>query len=94
MHVEIRRTSFLVRILEESGKNVKCHHTANHLSDTVGSAYCSVPITMQSNTYLSLSFSLLFVSFSFSSTLGGLFLIKNLFSGTGGISSGRTVESD
>lgn len=42
---------------------------------------------------LSLSFSLLFLSFSFSSTLGGLFLIRNRFSGMGGISSGRTVDN-
>lgn len=39
---------------------------------------------------LSLSF---FFSFSFSSILRGLFLIKNLFSGTGGISSGQTVAT-
>ena len=39
---------------------------------------------------LSLSLSLFFLSFS--SALGGLFLIRNLFSGIGGISSGRTVD--
>lgn len=43
-------------------------------------------------TYHSLSLSLSLVFLSFSSALGGLFLIRNRFSGIGGISSGRTVD--
>lgn len=43
-------------------------------------------------TYHSLSLSLSLFFLSLSSALGGLFLIRNLFSGIGGISSGQRVD--